>query len=131
MTTTSLLLYAGPLMLGLGACDYTEAPRQTALPKPTGLEGRWRYDSTGVDAYEEDWQHIGGSTEAMRPGAVLTIGTTEWVYSGSLHETHSYTRTKNTLLVRRIGDEWLVKHGYILAEGVGHVLFTSAAAESG
>ena len=117
-----LLCWAGFAPLVFSACEpIKETAEQIASPQPVELMGRWHYDSVGF-AYYTDNVRFDSSTEPISSGAILTIGERSWIYSGSLHEIHSYIRQENTVDVRRIGDPSLVQRGYISAEGVGQVL---------
>jgi hypothetical protein len=123
MKFSAFLLYGSGLPLLFGACEPARGPEQSLQPKPDGLEGRWHYDSTGVEVYDATLQHVGGSCQRQPAGEVLTIGAGRWEYSGTLHEVHTYARQGRALVIRRIGTRRMVELGYITAERIGHVLF--------
>jgi hypothetical protein len=101
----SLLL----LMLAETGCN--PADRSADLPGPLAatLVGRWHYDSVRSWSYNRQGQREGPSTQIMRPGAVLTIGPTSWLYTGSVREVHDYQRHGNQLVVRRLVDSAIVR----------------------
>lgn len=122
MHNSLFICWIGLIVFFLAACEATGGSEQTILKNSAHLEGRWNYDSTGLDCYSADLKYQGGSTEPVRAGAVLTIGPNSWVYSGSLHETHDYTCNGQKLILRRIGDTRMVRNGYIVPESVGQAI---------
>jgi hypothetical protein len=100
----------------LHACNPTPAT------EPVELEGRWHYDSTGLECYSASLKYVGRSTQPMRAGVILTIGAKSWDYSGSLHEVHEYTRSGRYLLTQRIGTSRMVQSGFISANAIGQAL---------
>jgi hypothetical protein len=116
----------GVMSMAVVACEPSQVAEQAVLPKPTGLEGRWHYDSIGFDCYSVKLEHFGRSkAEPMRPGAILTIGATSWEYSGSLHELHAYTRDGLTLTMHRVGTPRMVRSGYISSDDIGRAVTPS------
>jgi len=115
-----------PLLVG--ACEPAQVADQHFAPPPAGLEGRWRYDSTGATLYRPDGTFCGKGATPMRAGAVLTIGLRSWVYSGSLSEVHDYTRTGAVLHLRRIGTPRMLQLGYITPDAVGRPVFADTMA---
>jgi hypothetical protein len=99
-----------------------ESPAQQNGPLPTGLEGRWHYDSSRTTLYDAQSRLSSTFKDAIRPGALLTIGSGQWRYTGSLREEHAYTRQGDTLSVCRVGDQHLVDLHYISPDGIGKVI---------
>jgi hypothetical protein len=116
---SSVPLCAFTLAVLLQACNSTSTTEQPVLPKPMRLQGRWHYDSTGLECYNASMKYVGGSTQPMRTGAILTIGAKSWDYSGNLHEVHAYTRSGRYLVTQRIGTARMVRSGYIAANAIG------------
>ena len=50
---------------------------------------------------------------------MLTIGASQWRYSGSIREEHSYTRRGGTLIVRRLVDSAVIRAQYAKWEDMG------------
>ena len=66
------------LLLVCSACDSTPQSEYMPPPRPSGLLGRWRYDSTGAVTYKRQGQLQYQSSEPMRAGAYLTIDARSW-----------------------------------------------------
>jgi hypothetical protein len=112
------------LLLACSACDPGPPPEHVPAPRPSGLLGRWRYDSTGVATYNRRGQLREARREPLRPGAFLTVGARSWVFSGSVDEVHDYTRVGHVLRTRRLGTPRMVRLGYITPDQIGQPLFT-------
>ena len=109
-------------VLFLTNCNHT---RQNAeMPPPSSgliLEGRWHYDSAGAAFYNSRRQFLHQFTEPITSGAVLTIGSGQWNYTGSVRERHTYIQRDNMLVVRRLVDSAVVRVHQAVWENMGAV----------
>ncbi|SHJ52817.1 hypothetical protein SAMN02745146_3358 [Hymenobacter daecheongensis DSM 21074] len=110
---------AGLLWLLVG-CEPHEPTANSPASVSTDLVGRWHYDSAGAAFYDSQGRYLSRFMNPLPPGAWLTIGSQRWTYSGSVREEHTYSRSGNTLWVRRVVDTALVRGGHARPEDLGN-----------
>jgi hypothetical protein len=112
---------AGLLWLLVG-CEPHEPAANGPASLSTDLMGLWQYDSAGAAFYDSQGRYLNRFMDPLTPGAWLTIGPQRWTYSGSVREEHTYSRSGNTLWVRRMVDTALVRGGHARPEDLGHAI---------
>jgi hypothetical protein len=108
--------------LCLPSCESTNQQPQSRTLVNQPLEGDWHYDSSRTAIYDAQARLISTFKNPIPLGAFLTVGPTQWRYTGSLREEHAYTRHRDTLVITRLGDQHLVDSHYISPEGIGKAI---------
>jgi hypothetical protein len=109
------------LCLGGASCEPVSTSSQPIKPLSTALEGHWRYDSGWFAIY--NWRHQLLNKSINSTGPSLTIGATSWQPLDVTPAQYTYTRTADTLLISRLGDQHLVDMHYIRPEEIGKVIY--------
>jgi hypothetical protein len=106
-------------LLGAG-CEPVSTATQAVSPLSEALEGQWRYKA-GYNAFY-NWRHqlLNKSTDST--GSNLLIGATNWQPLDGFPAQHTYTRSGDTLLISRRGDQHLVDLHYIRPEEIGKII---------
>ena len=106
-------------LVGCSPVAHDEAPDARLL---NNLVGRWQYDSAGACLYNTQGRLLNCFVDPLPPGAVLTVGTERWTYSGSVREEYGYNRVGTTLQVWRLVDSALVRKHHAPPQGLGSVV---------
>ena len=112
----------GFFSLCLPSCESITQQAQSRTLANQSLEGDWHYDSSRTTIYDAQARLLSTFKDPIPLGAFLTVGPTQWRYTGSLREEHAYTRHHDTLVITRLGDQHLVDSHHISLEGIGKVI---------
>jgi len=111
----------GSLAFLLG-CEASPHLTNVVQPLGTSLVGNWTCDSTSLCDYSPRHEVLSRWSGPFPAPLLLTVGPTQWHYSGYSREEHAYTRRGDTLFINRLGDTHLVDLHYIRPEQVGKVI---------
>jgi hypothetical protein len=111
------------LLCLLGAsCESVSHPAQVPVPLSAVVEGHWRCDSGWFAIYNSRQKLLNKSIDSTGSAPSLTIDAVSWHYLDRIPSEYTYTRSGDTLLVSRRGDQHLVDLHYIRPEEIGKVI---------